>query len=56
MEAGESVTAETIAQGQQVKITDKEDTLYAAVIHQPVELPPEEEETAQEEATEAESE
>ncbi|MEQ8201040.1 MAG: 50S ribosomal protein L25 [Syntrophomonadaceae bacterium] len=42
LEAGESVTVETIEQGHQLKVSDKEDTLYAAIIHQPVEMPAEE--------------
>ena len=50
LEAGESVTVETIELRYQLKVSDKEDTLYAAVIHQPVELPNEAETPPQESA------
>ncbi len=57
LEAGESVTVETIELRHQLKVSDKEDTLYAAVIHQPVEEPePTEQETTQQDSAGAESE
>lgn len=51
LEAGGAITVGTIEQGYKLKVSDKEDTLYAAVIHQPAaELP---EEALQQESEEA---
>jgi len=55
LEAGDSVTAETIQREHRLNLSDKEDTVYAAVTHQPVRAP-EPGETPQEESPEAETE
>ena len=57
LEAGDSITVETIEQEHQLKVSDKEDTLYAAVIHQPVAEPePGQGETPQPQSAEAKNE